>query len=186
MRRFGRWMFNGLTAMLLLLCVGLWIDSRQRAAQIAYWGEHARVIVLLDQGHILCELTRGSFGTPDSSSWHRCYLGWDNPGGFGDLSAWDGQGNAWYHRFGFAAAWSKRSSFGISPTRSVPVTTYIFSVPFWLLFLLISTPSLSLYRRRRQRRINALLGLCRICGYDLRATPDRCSECGSLVFKKTA
>lgn len=56
-------------------------------------------------------------------------------------------------------------------------------VRYWLVFLALGTPlsattGLQLQERRRRKREAA--GLCRTCGYDLRATPNRCPECGSI------
>jgi hypothetical protein len=56
-------------------------------------------------------------------------------------------------------------------------------IPWWLLFALVTLPaypsaSRALVRMRAQRR-RARHGLCMKCGYDLRATPDRCPECGT-------
>jgi hypothetical protein len=58
------------------------------------------------------------------------------------------------------------------------------TLPYWLLWLLLSFPALVALKswlRGCQKP-----GCCPRCGYDLRATPDRCPECGAPSIAKEA
>ena len=57
------------------------------------------------------------------------------------------------------------------------------TVPHWFpVMLFAAVPSVRFRPRRRRRPV----GLCPACGYDLRATPDRCPECGAVPAKGAA
>lgn len=51
-------------------------------------------------------------------------------------------------------------------------------VPLWIPMLLLAFPKVVSTYRTRERRRRLRRGLCIHCGYDLRASPGRCPECG--------
>jgi hypothetical protein len=67
-----------------------------------------------------------------------------------------------------------------------PFSYSVVAVPIWPVCALTGWPfgclTLNMVRvakRRRGERRLARVGLCSACGYDLRASPDRCPECGT-------
>jgi hypothetical protein len=51
-------------------------------------------------------------------------------------------------------------------------------VPYWVLALITGAIPVACVAHRR-RSVRHGRGLCKACGYDLRATPERCPECGT-------
>ena len=57
------------------------------------------------------------------------------------------------------------------------------TIPIWWVVVLTLMPPTIAFDKRCRSRQKIRLGMCVVCGYDLRATPDRCPECGAIPKK---
>jgi hypothetical protein len=187
-----RWAFNFAAAVSLLLCVGtvvLWERSyfvSEHVARAKMSG--SAVVVRSSQGLIYCD-RRSHWDYAGGWTWGRRPIR-----GPGDALGWVYQTPSWGRRvlgFGIFGGTSYTWPGHLYPNTTPPPRTdprwwkdryTAVSVPFWALAMLFSLAPLRrafLLYRQRVERANA--GRCRNCGYDLRATPDRCPECGTEV-----
>jgi hypothetical protein len=68
------------------------------------------------------------------------------------------------------------------PIRDITRCTDV-AIPYWFLTSAASMlPAIWIRKRSRMAKVNAryIKGRCVACGYDLRATPERCPECGAV------
>jgi hypothetical protein len=74
------------------------------------------------------------------------------------------------------------ADFGFSRSRTAAVVMHTVTFPYWFAALLTgwvpAARGLVALRSRRRRARRSARGLCLACGYDLRASPGRCPECG--------
>jgi hypothetical protein len=57
----------------------------------------------------------------------------------------------------------------------------VVAVPYWAISFLFAALALPLAFARLRARARRRQGLCPNCGYDLRASPERCPECGTVT-----
>ena len=148
-------MFNVLTALSLLLCVVVmvaWLVS-QRAGRFGFElvRQHSRLVTLDDGVLPVIHFLSDNASSP-AREW-----GWSVP----------------YVAY-YQHCWGGRAEWTWGGVYLLPVAGCLAAMPLarW------SPATIALLRRRLRGQLR---GRCRRCGYDLRATPERCPECGEVV-----
>lgn len=204
-----RRLFNILAALSLVLCVGLgvlWARSYWYFDFWAWanWREDAEYIyqaargICSDSGHIGFEYTGLDFPKSKLSAFLARYpwaQGNLRPHGF-QHRRYSAGATKWlvrrvdppfWDRLGFIVR-DQDDSAGMAGVGRIPSRRISVFVPFWLPTLLAAAmPGTWLARKWLANRPAARLkrGLCPRCGYDLRATPDRCPECGTAIERRS-
>jgi hypothetical protein len=178
MKRFRRWVFNGIAAISLLLCItaiGLWVRSYWIVDQIRNVGVYVEQDFGSDSGRLLYNIQDVAHPSPRSNGrwFHHVY--------FHDSSdrAW----HIWSDEVA-EASWSlTRTGFVVavrSALKSKRIEYISIVIPDFALVLVTGIMPAIVMIRRWKRRARSGSGQCSKCGYDLRATPERCPECGTV------
>jgi hypothetical protein len=199
-----RWLnlFALLSLIFSLATVALWVRSRHGGQSFERVDPERRIVITSVDGLIQIRQWDGDFSSPLASVFQfshappRAWMQWAYWHGHSDDITQDGP-NDWAYEPGIGRDhWWQDAGFDWFDEQVVPRrnTTYIhdwlppdwrgrwrqLSFPHWALlpwFMLLPAIYLNRNNRRQSRR---RAGLCSNCGYDLRATPQRCPECGEV------
>jgi hypothetical protein len=162
MKRLLDWLFNGLALLSLLLCIAmvvLWVRS------VDHWddksiGPNATIV---SQNHNLTLYVTETVNPPHPLS----------------------PGEDWASREFFGFGWWKwaASAADASGRKILYGYTTGYWVKDWLIVVItgfLPASAFILWFNTRRQTNRGKKNICRVCGYDLRATPYRCPECGTV------
>ena len=177
-----RRLLNLLTALSLLLCVAvcvLWVRSYWLTDQVCWWRVGASRCVGTAQGYVVLQLNAGV--TPGRPAGHvgfqylrmQPYTAPHAPVAYGYVEPGDRFVSRELGGAGWYAVRNRnrvRSATGVAPLWAIAAAAAVLPLAWTVRLLRFALGA----RGRRER-----LGLRPSCGYDLRATPGRCPECGT-------
>ncbi|HSZ54997.1 MAG TPA: hypothetical protein VK797_05010 [Tepidisphaeraceae bacterium] len=170
------WLFNFAAAVSLALCVmtaGLWVRDRLADERVSWVNAGGTINWWADSsgGKFFTCLDRHPNRTfaPDGAGWR-----FDVEDGSTDFALF----------FITTTTYFRLGEFAVAGDRTLTHNRQLCIVPCWplvLAFLILPAYWLMIRLRNKKREHS-----CPNCGYDLRATPDRCPECGTPVAKEPA
>lgn len=178
-----RRLLNALSLLSLLLCLGvcaLWVWSYDKSCTLLFvrfmYTEPPRGDFTIPQDHfrvVSLFASRGRLGlatyesTQDTAAEPADWPTFGFRHWVGDAENLIAPADTWWRRLGFSvqSLWK----------RSGPAAF----VPMWFIAAVTGMPALSTGVDWFRRRHRFPAGHCKRCGYDLRASPERCPECGT-------
>jgi hypothetical protein len=172
MRRLIEWLWTAiLLTALIVLSIG-WPRSFKRPDVLLVFGPGGRPVVLtFGHGVVYLCTTNRSFGVSYEFAVTRLPIAELDAAHAKVVAA----AKRHVERFNFLAG-EGHPVFGRSGTWFA-----VLGLPLWLVWppvAWLSVRRIWLLLRRRRRQIE---GLCAVCGYDLRESPERCPECGTAL-----
>lgn len=161
------------------LSVASWALSVFYSASIGYtWTNQSQIgASIVEPGHlfvVICGPLDPRYG---GRAWRMQPAGW-----FFELWRFHSYGLNGRSPYSQNRSWLGSAILLVEPPQH-PRRELQFDIPTWMPLLLSSLVVALLtfgeHRRRRLVRARAAAGLCRTCGYDVRASSDTCPECGS-------
>jgi hypothetical protein len=179
MKRFCRWMFNGLTAIAAVVCVVTvfaWVRGFFTAPALTWVNSTGtgRWAIRCSMGEMEVDHVVNNAPGQYSPKWGGLSFTEEQP--FSIDQTFRSLGSRVH--FDFRIYGLGHGQFQPQPPRGGIRVAFLFW-PCWAA-VLITLPVPVLYAIRRRRVAE---GHCRICGYDLRATPECCPECGRIPEK---